>query len=184
MEFLKRIYYRINPPKPYDPKEISNSIADRIRAGGGKVGKNFDIYETRIDLTNPYLISIGDDVTITSSYVLTHDASLHKKTGYSKVGKIKIGNNVFIGYCSIILPGVTIGNNVVVGAGTVVSKDIPDNVVVVGNPPKVLYTYEEFLKKNLLLMDSHPVINKYPGEIMQDKDSINQLLNSDIGYIF
>ena len=63
--------------------------------------------------------------------VLAHDGSTKKILGYSKVGNVVIGNNVFVGYGSIILPNVRIGNNVIVGAGTIVSKDIPDNVVVV-----------------------------------------------------
>ncbi len=51
---------------------------------------------------------------------------------------IKIGNDVWIGGGSIILPGVTIGNNVVIGAGSVVTKNIEDNVVIAGNPARVI----------------------------------------------
>ena len=56
-------------------------------------------------------------------------------------------NNVFIGCNSIIMGGVRIGNNVVIGAGSVVTKDIPDNSVVVGNPAKVIKTFDEFIEK-------------------------------------
>ena len=49
-----------------------------------------------------------------------------------------MGDNVWIGGNTVILPGVTIGNNVVIGAGSVVSKDIPDNMIAVGNPCKVI----------------------------------------------
>ncbi len=51
---------------------------------------------------------------------------------------IRIGNNVWIGAGTIVLPGVTIGKNTVIGAGSVVTKDIPANVVAVGNPCKIL----------------------------------------------
>ena len=51
---------------------------------------------------------------------------------------VVIGNNVWIGGSVTILPGVTIGNNVTVGAGAVVTRDVPDNVVVAGNPAKVI----------------------------------------------
>ena len=62
-----------------------------------------------------------------------------------------IGNNVFVGYGSIILPNVRIGNNVIVGAGTIVSKDIPDNVVVVQGKEstyRILCSYDEYVEKN------------------------------------
>ena len=53
-------------------------------------------------------------------------------------GPVKIGNNVHIGENVIILPGVNIGNNVIVGAGSVVTKSIPDNTLACGNPAKVI----------------------------------------------
>ena len=55
-----------------------------------------------------------------------------------RYGKIIIGNNCFIGARSTILPGVTIGDNTIIGAGSVVTKDIPSNVVAVGNPCKII----------------------------------------------
>src|SRR5665647_533822 len=57
---------------------------------------------------------------------------------YEKYLCIKFGNNVFIGINSIILPGVTIGDNVVIGAGSIVNRDVPDNVVVAGVPAKII----------------------------------------------
>jgi maltose O-acetyltransferase len=55
---------------------------------------------------------------------------------YTKIGLVKIGDNVFIGAGSIILPNVKIGNNVIIGAGSIVTKDVPDNSLVAGNPAK------------------------------------------------
>lgn len=78
---------------------------------------------------------------------MAHDASTKKSLGYTKIGKISIGDNVFIGANSTILPGITIGNNSIVGANSVVTKDIPENVVVAGNPAHVICSLEEYLKK-------------------------------------
>lgn len=60
---------------------------------------------------------------------------------------ITVGNNVYIGNNVIILPGVNIGNDVIIGAGAVVSKDIPDNSVVVGVPAKVIKSADDYLEK-------------------------------------
>ena len=78
-------------------------------------------------------MTISTDVTI-----LAHDSSTSDYVHKTKVERVDIGNSVFIGCGSTILPGVKIGNNVIVGGGSVVSRDIPDNVIVAGNPAKHL----------------------------------------------
>ena len=130
-----------------------------MRKKGAVIGNNVTILDSKIDMGNLYLLEIGDDVTITGARILTHDACMLKKTGYFKIGKVKIGNNVFVSVDSIILPGTTIGNDVIVGAGCVVGKDIPDNSVVVGNPMKKIYNYDEFLEKHEKLMTEMPTAN-------------------------
>ncbi len=67
-------------------------------------------------------------------YDANYNIELEKE--YAK--PIKIGNNVWIGGNVVVLPGVTIGDNTVIGAGSIVVKDIPANVVAVGNPCKVI----------------------------------------------
>lgn len=62
-------------------------------------------------------------------------------------GRVKIGNNVFIGMNSTILKGITIGNNVVIGANSLINKDIPDNSVVVGNPQRIVCDIDSYLEK-------------------------------------
>jgi acetyltransferase-like isoleucine patch superfamily enzyme len=84
--------------------------------------------------TEPYLIKIGKNCLITADVqFVTHDGSIyHLKNKYPDVDyidKIIVGDNVFIGLRAIILPGVTIGNNVVIGAGSVVTRNIPSNAI-------------------------------------------------------
>lgn len=111
--------------------------------------------------SEPFLVEIGDNCLITSGVkFLTHDGSvsvIYKYfmdknledvyAKYNKFGKIKVGNNVFIGVNSIIMPGVTIGNNVIIGAGSVVTKDVPDNVICAGNPAKVMCILDDIYDK-------------------------------------
>jgi maltose O-acetyltransferase len=66
---------------------------------------------------------------------------------YTRIGKIKIGNNCFIGARAFIMPGVIIGHNSIVGAGSIVSKSVPPNVVVAGNPARVICTIAEYETK-------------------------------------
>ena len=65
-----------------------------------------------------------------------------------KFGKIKIEDNVHVGWNTIIMPGVTIGKNSIIGCGSIVTKSIPENSVAVGVPARVIETTEEYYKKN------------------------------------
>jgi|SRR5665647_963111 len=108
-----------------------------------KFGNNVRILHFPRFGSEPYLIEIGDNVTITRGVCfVNHDGGValfrDEFPGLNVYGKIKIGNNVFIGINSIILPGVTIGDNVVIGAGSIVNRDVPDNVVVAGVPAKII----------------------------------------------
>ncbi len=84
---------------------------------------------------------LGPRVSIFTAGHPLHPAS--RNSGYEYGLPIVIGDNVWIGGNSVILPGVHIGNNVVVGAGSVVTKDLPDNVCAVGNPCRVIRTIRE-----------------------------------------
>lgn len=94
-----------------------------------------------------------------------------------------IGDDVFIGWGSIILPNTTIGNRVVIGAGAVIAKDVPDNSVVVGNPCRILCTYDEYVNKTKDLMKEYPVIDLLPDELMNDIVSKEKLIEKGFGYI-
>lgn len=100
------------------------------------------------------MIELGNNVAITHGVTfLTHDYSvnvvnsLHPEKHFKKFGKIIIKNNCFIGIHSIILPNITIGPNSIVGAGSVVTKDVPPNTVVAGNPAKHICTIDEYFYK-------------------------------------
>jgi acetyltransferase-like isoleucine patch superfamily enzyme len=121
--------------------------AEHARYCGVKVGENCRIYIRQFG-TEPFLISIGDRVTITSGVkIITHDGStilVRNDAGhrYLYYASVTIGDDVFIGINSIILPGVTIGSKVVIGAGSVVTRNIPENSVAVGNPAKVIGSFD------------------------------------------
>lgn len=91
-------------------------------------------------------ITIGDNVMLAPGvhiYTATHPLDpIERSSGYEYGKPVKIGNNVWLGGRSVVCPGVTIGNNVVVAAGAVVTKDVPDNVVVGGNPAKIIKNIE------------------------------------------
>lgn len=104
----------------------------------------------------PYLVEIGNHVRINSNVqFITHDGGAWVLRGMypelSKVdlfGKIIVGNNVQFGNNVIVMPRVTIGDNCIIGAGAIVTKDIPSNSVAVGIPAKVIETIEEYKQKN------------------------------------
>lgn len=122
---------------------------DKLIKRGLKVGKNFHrMGGVSIDATHCYHIAIGDNVTLAPRvHILAHDSSTFMFLGKTRAANVTIGNNVFVGAGSIILPGVHVGNRVIIGAGSIVSKDIPDNSVAVGNPAKVICTLDDYLKK-------------------------------------
>lgn len=135
-----------------------------------KIGKNCRILTDYSNFgSEPYLVKIGNNCTITSGVkFITHDGSLdvvfkyknlkREENGfkYEKLGMISIGNNVFIGMNSIIMPGIEIGNNVIIGAGSVVTKSIISGTVVAGVPAKKICELDEYIEKiknNLFLIN-------------------------------
>jgi len=126
-------------------------LVDFYRKEGMKIGKNPRIFS---DIFTPesYLIEIGDNVTISNGVqLITHDASIAKALdGVTDVfGKIKIGNNCFVGARSIILYGCTLPDNTIVAAGSVVTKSITESGKIIGgNPARVICTVKDFARKN------------------------------------
>jgi len=126
---------------------------------GMVVGKNFNrMHGTILDDSHCWLITIGDNVTLAPRvHILAHDASTCHHLGYARIGRVTIGNNVFIGADSVILPGVTIGDNTVIGANSTVTKSISDNVVAAGNPAKVVCSIDDYIRRNRERMKVGPV---------------------------
>lgn len=169
----------------------SEISTEDLIALGLTVGENFSRQEkTLIDQSHCWLITIGDDVTLAPrAHILAHDASTKKALGYTRIGVVNIGNNVFIGASSTILPGVNIGNNVVIGANSVVSRDIPDNSVAIGNPAKVICTYDEFVSRKKKELENNPCFDESytlrNPKISEDmkKEMKEKLEKSKIGYV-
>ncbi len=117
---------------------------------GASFGKNCSI-RTKEFGSEPYLIFIGDNVEIAAQVrFYNHGAAWMLRDSdpnFDFFGKIKIGNNVYIGENTIILPGVTIGNDVLIGAGSVVTKSVPEGVTVGGNPARIIGSIHDFKEK-------------------------------------
>ena len=100
----------------------------------------------------PYLVTLGDNVFISlDALFLCHDGGTlpfrDETPDLDIAARITVGNNVFIGMRACILPGVTIGNNCIIGACAVVTKNVPDNSIVGGNPARIIKTTSEYLEK-------------------------------------
>lgn len=127
-----------------------------LREHGVMIGKNLQLFHhktIRFDVTTPGLIQIGDNVVIAANVtILSHDyctsVFMNKYFDFvSSRSAIKIGSNVHIGQKAMILRGVTIGDNVIVGAGAIVTKDVPSDSVVAGIPARVVCTLDEYYQK-------------------------------------
>jgi maltose O-acetyltransferase len=154
------------------------------------VGENFKrLHGVILDPAHCWLITIGNNVTMAPNvHILAHDASTFNELGYTKIGKVTIGNNVFIGAGSIVLPNVTIGDNVIIGAGSVVTKNIESNSVYAGNPAVKLIDYCDYINKQKSKMtpsntfsEEYTLRNKKITSTQKLK--MNQTLESGIGFV-
>lgn len=123
---------------------------------GVQIGDRCEIYPSANFGSEPYLISLGDHVRVNAGVqFVTHDGGVWVLRGQKEAlkdidvfGKITVGDNVHIGTNAIIMPGVRIGSNCIIGCGAIVTKDIPDNSVVVGVPARIIESIEEYEQKN------------------------------------
>lgn len=134
----------------------SEDFVDYLRNKGVSIGENtvfINPKKTGIDVTRPWMIKIGKNCMITAHVtILTHDYGLRVLKGVygdvmGHVDKVEIGDNVYIGMHTTVVAGTKIGNNVIIGANSLVSKDIPDNCVAAGVPARVICTLEEYYTK-------------------------------------
>lgn len=128
-----------------------------LRNLGVNVGKNCDIAKDVVFGNEPWLVKIGSNTRITKNVqFITHDGGVWtlRKLGYVGpddvyYGNIVVGDNCNISWNVVIMPGVRIGNNCVVGAGAIVTKNIPDNSVAVGIPAHVVESIEKYAEKKV-----------------------------------
>lgn len=151
-KYEKRFIIRKRLKMDISASLLTNYLKEKgVQIGGGTIFH--DPNTTNVATQRPWLIEIGEYCKITSGVViLDHDYSrsvLRMKFGdiLGECRKTVIKNNVFIGINSIILMGAHIGNNSIVAAGSVVSGHFPDDVVIGGNPAKVICTLEEHYNK-------------------------------------
>lgn len=119
---------------------------------GVNIGTNNFIPDKNCWSSEPYLITVGNNCQITSGVrIFTHGGGnvlRNKYPDFDVFGKVTIGNWVYIGTNSLIMPGVTIGDGALIAAGSVITKSIPPGVVVGGNPAKILSTVDEYYEHN------------------------------------
>jgi serine acetyltransferase len=134
----------------------STRLVRHLRSRGVKVGDGVvfrDAKSVTIDLTRPSLIEIGDNVDINVNFtIMTHDfASGVFLNKYNELinssGRVKLGNNIYIGRDVTILKGVSIGDNCVIGLGSIVTSDIPSDSVAVGSPERLICTIDEYFSR-------------------------------------
>ncbi|EOT2968513.1 sugar O-acetyltransferase [Clostridium perfringens] len=140
-KILKKMFAEIGDDCYIEPPFHANWGGKNVHFGNG-VYANFNL--TMVDDCDIFVgnnVLFGPNVTVSAGTHPIHPELRSKQAQYNI--PIHIGNNVWIGANSVILPGVNIGDNSVIGAGSIVTKDIPSNVIAVGNPCRVLREINE-----------------------------------------
>lgn len=127
------------------------TIAEYFRSQGARIGENNRL-EIRSVGPEPYLVSIGNHCTVANNVsFVTHDGGVWVFTeeipDLQKFGPITILDNCFIGMNTILMANVTIGPNAIVGAGAIVTKDVPENSIVAGIPARQISTLDVYREK-------------------------------------
>jgi len=160
-----------------------------LRKQGVRIGRNSVVlYPSYIDGRMPYLVEVGDNVVMSLNLtILTHDAASAYAGDLIKVGRVYIRDNSFIGANSTILCNVSIGPNSIVGAGSVVSKDVPPGTVYAGSPARFVCSIDQFIEKHRNLAENHPFFEgkhfEHPYIPNRRKEILRQHLKDTSGYI-
>lgn len=156
-KMLKEMFAEIGDGCYIEPPLHANFGGKHVHFGNN-IYANFNL--TLVDDTHIY---VGDNTMFGPNVVIStagHPVSPRlREIGCQFNAPVKIGNNCWLGTGVIVLPGITIGDNSVIGAGSVVTKDIPANVVAVGNPCKILREISEkdeiYYFKNKLIPEEY-----------------------------
>lgn len=159
---------------------------DYLRSLGVQIGERTRILDRHVP-SEPYLIRIGNHVTITSGCrLVTHDGAIwvyrDRDPAINRFAPIEIRDNSFIGLDSIILPGVTIGPDSVVAAGSVVTKDVPPGEIWGGNPARLICTTEAYLEK--VLQQQLPVTDDQRSRIAAGEPQSEVMRETVIRHFF
>lgn len=134
-------------------KRLFWPIEKQARAAGVEIGCG-NYIASYFWSTEPYLIRIGNNCQITAGVkFFTHGGAGAVRKQYPRFdtfGKISVGDYVYIGNNSLIMPGVSIGNNCLIAAGSVVTKSVPSNVVVGGNPARIICDIDSYIERNII----------------------------------
>lgn len=178
MIFLYRIILKV---RDIYQNLVKTATIEVAKKKGMKVGENLYVQGIPNFGSEPFLIEIGDHVTIAENVgFINHggDARVTKRIEkYKKgrnFGRIKIGNNSFIGKGSILMPGVSIGSNCIVGSLSLVSSSIPDNSVYGGTPAKYICTIDEYGER--LLKNN----TAYPRELERDRKALEKYISENL----
>ena len=144
MKILQKIKYYY--------QRIFWSYEKRARYAGVTIGKK-NFISSHFWSSEPYLITVGSYCQITHGVkFFTHGGGAAVRDKYPKFdlyGKISIGDYVYIGNNSLIMPGCVIGNNVIIASGSVVTKSIPEGMVVGGNPARIICSIDDYIQRNI-----------------------------------
>lgn len=163
------------------------SYLESLKERGLQIGENVTIMDACFfDPSHCFLISIGSNTTLAPNVrLIAHDASTKRALGYSRVGRIRIGSECFIGDSVIVLPGVAIGDRSVIASGSVVTKDIPAGSIAVGSPCRVIASQDDFIQKHKQLIAERKIPHAEfdQGTLSyEQKVEILEFLEADTGY--
>ena len=164
---------------------LKKATIEAAKNRGLKIGENLYVQGVPNFGSEPFLIEIGNHVTLAEGVsFINHggDARVTKRIEKYKdgrnFGRIKIGNNTFIGKGTILMPGISIGNNCIIGSLSVVSSSVPDNSVYVGSPAKFICTIDEYGERLL----TNNVM--YPRELEQNRKALEDYLQKNLPHSY
>ncbi len=148
-KFIRKVYFKIL--WEIDVTDDMDRTVRKLRDKGFDIGDNVFLDHVSIEENYPEFLKIEDNVTIAyGTRILLHDSALNNLYGDPvRFGKVLIKEGAYIGSECLIMPGVSVGKNALVGARSLVTKNVEDNTVVIGSPAKFYMSIDEYRKKFL-----------------------------------